>query len=474
MSRRLVGIVVTAGLVASIGSVVPVASAALSKSAVAAATHPAPITSKETGIRFTSKTILVDRATVTKNLTGIAPDGTFKFKTAAGAIGKLKAGKVMLLQGADARLVSSVSHGKGTVVLVHTKPAVMTDVISSGHITFAGSPDFTKAFLGQIVPTPKSAAPHRFRKPAYPYVARAATSSGAPSAGPPSFSASGSSGPFGYSLTFTPVSSSRLDVSGTLCFVSGSVCANGRSNGLSAEINLSGYIDAGASSGGISVNGGRVTGSSIALKSLKAHAHLTYTISQGTATGANGDPPVFRVPIGIDYTIPGEIPIYLKLQSAVLLRLGVSSKNAVIHGGVNVDTAGADSITQQGSNISDSETGDSVQAKILDQSNGGVPPSISSAPSGTIVAVQFPKLGVGLGITEANGIAYVDVVSAVGQTTGGAIAGMFCSSYDVDISVGAGLEAQIGLGKLGLSVASAKKTLYDKTFSTHDPGCPQT
>ena len=72
---------------------------------------------------------------------------------------------------------------------------------------------------------------------------------------------------------------------------------------------------------------------------------------------------MFRVPIGIDYTIPGEIPIYLKLQSAVLLRLGVSSKNAVIHGGVNVDTAGADSITQQGSNISDSETGDRCRPK---------------------------------------------------------------------------------------------------------------
>jgi hypothetical protein len=470
MSRKFIGIAVAAALVASMGSVVPVASAARSKPVTVAATQPAPITSKETGIRFTSKTISVDRTTVTQNLIGIASDGTFKFRAAAGAIAKLKAGKVMLLQGSDARLVSSVAHGKGTVVLVHTKPAVMTDVISSGHITFAGSPDFRRAFLSKIVPAPKSAAPPRFAKPAYPYVARSA----APDAGPPSFSASGSSGPFGYSLTFTPVSSSRLDVSGTLCFVSGSVCANGRSNGLSAEINLSGYIDAGATSGGISVNGGRVTGSTISLKSLKAHAHLTYTISQGTDPATNGDPPVFRVPIGIDYTIPGEIPIYLKLQTAVLLRLGVSSKNAVIHGGVNVDTAGADSITQQGSNISDSETGDSVQAKILDQSNGGVPPSISSAPSGTIVAVQFPKLGVGLGITAANGIAYVDVVSAVGQTTGGAIAGMFCSSYNVDISVGAGLEAQIGLGKLGLSVASAKKTLYDKTFSTHDPGCPQT
>ena len=39
------------------------------------------------------------------------------------------------------------------------------------------------------------------------------------------------------------------------------------------------------------------------------------------------------------------------------------------------------------------------------------------------------------------------MVSSVGQTVGGAIGGMLCSSYDTDISIGAGLEAQIGLGK---------------------------
>jgi hypothetical protein len=62
----------------------------------------------------------------------------------------------------------------------------------------------------------------------------------------------------------------------------------------------------------------------------------------------------------------------------------------------------------------------------------------------------------------------------VGQTTGAAIAGMFCSSYDVDITIGAGLEAQVGLGKFGLSLASPRKTLYEKKAQTHDPGCPQT
>jgi hypothetical protein len=85
---------------------------------------------------------------------------------------------------------------------------------------------------------------------------------------------------------------------------------------------------------------------------------------------------------------------------------------------------------------------------------------------------SFPSSASGL--PSANELAYVDVVSSIGQTVGSAIAGMLCSSYDVDISIGAGLEAQIGLGKLGLSLASPKKILYDKKGQTHDPGCPQT
>lgn len=217
-----------------------------------------------------------------------------------------------------------------------------------------------------------------------------------------------------------------------------------------------------------------MTNTSISIKSLVEHAHVTYTVSRGDGSAAGGDPPVFRVPIGLDYTIPGEIPIYLKLQVALLVKLGVSSKNAVIHGSVDVNTAGSDTISSNGKSVSDSETGDSITGNILTQSNGGVPPSESLAPSGVVVAVQLPKLGVGLGFTSANGLAYVDVVSSIGQTVGSAIAGMLCSSYDVDISIGAGLEAQIGLGKLGLSLASPKKILYDKKGQTHDPGCPQT
>ena len=435
---------------------------------VQAASAAPRISSHESGIRLTSKTVTVDRATVKQNLLGIATNGTFKFRRAAGALSRLKVGKVMLLQGSDALLVTKISHTGGKF-LVSTKPAQLTDVISKGTITFSGRPDAHKAILNRIVTAPTAHPATDFMAPMYPYVGSAQ----AFAAAGPALSAQGSSGLFGYSFTFTPSSPSRLDVSGTFCFISGSVCGNGPANGLSAEVNLTGYIDAGEASGGITVNGGSVTNSSISLKSLAAHAHLTYTIARGEGSAENGDPPVFRVPIGIDYTIPGEIPIYLKLQTAILLKLGVSSKNAVIHGGVDVNTSGSDTITQSGKNVSGSESGDQVSGTILTQSDGGVPPSESLAPSGTVVAVQFPKLGVGLGFTSANGIAYIDMVSSIGQTVGSAIGGMFCSSYDVFITIGAGLEAQIGLGKLGLSVASPKKTLYEKKAQTHDPGCPQ-
>jgi hypothetical protein len=460
MARRTIGALVVVVAMAGLGI-------------TSAPAFAAALNAKESGIRFTSKTVTVSRATVRKNLIGISADGIFKFRHAAGALAKLRPGKVMLLQGSDALLITSIGHSHGKL-LVHTKAAALTDVISQGQITFSGAPDFHRAVLSKIVEPTSAKASADFARPTYPYVGNPVGPIRASAAAAPAFSAQGATSTFGYSLTFTPASATRLDISGTLCYLSFSVCGNGPSTGLSAEVNVSGYIDAGDTSGGISLNGGRVTHTNISIKSLVEHAHITYTVSRGDGSAAGGDPPVFHVPIGLDYTIPGEIPIYLKVQVGLLVKLGVSSKNAVIHGGVDLNTAGSDTITQSGKSVSGSETGDSISGTILTQSDGGVPPSESLAPSGVVVAVQLPKLGIGLGFTSANGIGYVDLVSSIGQTVGGSLAGMLCSSYDVDLTIGAGLEAQVGLGKFGLSLASPKKILYEKKAQTHDPGCPQT
>jgi hypothetical protein len=438
---------------------------ALVAAAILALVVPATGASAATKVAYTSKTVVVDAATVKKNLIGVSTDGkTFKFKRAAGALAKLTAGKVMLLKGTDAVIVTKVSRSKGNL-LVATKAATLPDVVKSADIDFKGPVNFQKAFLVRTAATSNGHAAQQFVAPGYPYVGRppAMTAAG------PTLSIQGSQGPMGFSLGFTPASQSRIDIAGTLCFQRGAVCSAGPANGLSAEVNLSGFIQAGDTNVGMTIDGGSVTNSNISIKNLNASLKMTYTIARGQGDAENS-PPVFRVPVAVDYTIPIDgIPLYFKLQTALLLKLGVSSKNAVIRGGAQVTTAGgSEQINQSGKKVDAGGTGNQADATILGNDNGGGS-SISLAPSGTVVAVQFPRLGAGLGVRSANGIGYIDMVTSVGQTTGSALAGMFCSNYDLFLTLGAGVEAQLG----PIVVGSPKKTLFEKSFQRTEPGCPR-
>jgi hypothetical protein len=429
--------------------------------AVAAST----ISSSESGVHFSAKTIVVPRSDVNHNLIGISATGTFEFRHAKGPLARLRKGSIMLLQGSDAVAVTAIAHSHGKL-MVKTRAAALTEVVSSGNVSFSGSPNFREAFVTKASTEPGSAAAAAFTPPGYPYVDDARRAGG-------KFVAQGSSGVFGYSLTFTPVSNTRLEVEGTLCFISGSVCGNGPATGVDAEINLKGYIEAANATGNVSINGGHLTGTTFTIGKLTSSIKLTYQVLRGEGSDGNADPPVFRVPFGLDLTIPGQIPLYLKLQTAILIKLGITAKNTSIHGGVEFQTTGADNASDSGSSLSGAETGESLSGQVLDQANGGVPPTIALGPSGVVVAVQFPKLGIGLGVTSLNGIAYVDVITALGQTTGAAVAGEFCSIYDLKITKHAGLEAQIGLGPLGLALQSKPVNLgkiLNKTFA--EPGCP--
>jgi len=236
-------------------------------------------------------------------------------------------------------------------------------------------------------------------------------------------------------------------------------------------VNISRYIDVGKDAASIAVNGGRITNSRISLTDLRAHLKLTYAVARGTGPDSGGDPPVFRLPVGIDYTIPGELPIYLKVQTAVLIKLGLSSKNSVLRGGVLYDSTGSDTVVDNGSKVSGSGSGKGPSGKILDDSDGGTGPTVALGAAGVVVAVQFPKIGVGLGIRAVNAIGYLDMITAVGQTAAGAIAGGGCT-YDLDWSEGGGFEAQAG----PFGVSTPRKILiptdgkqFSKQFNA--PGC---
>jgi hypothetical protein len=164
MAKRVVSAVVVGAVAAGVSVM---ASEAKPR---ASASRAAPkLTSHETGIHFTSNTIVVPKATVTHNLIGVSANGIFKFKRAAGPLAALKPGKVMLLQGSDAVVVTSIGHSHGQL-LVHTKAASLAQLIKSGKIAFSGAPNFRNAFVAPTITAPGFKAASDIKRPSYPYV----------------------------------------------------------------------------------------------------------------------------------------------------------------------------------------------------------------------------------------------------------------------------------------------------------------
>jgi hypothetical protein len=430
--------------VALVGGVAAVSDAVSQARPAFAVASASKLKSQESGIQLTSSTVTIPKSQVKKELAGVSASGIFKFKHPSSPLTELKPGKVMLLQGSDAEMVTKVSHSGGDL-LVSTKTASLGQLIKKGTITFSGAPGFQNVFLAPTIGAPTSSkTANDFVRPSYPYVGTPPGKLTATAADGPSVSAQGSAGAFGYSLTFTPASSTRLNISGVLCFQWGSICSNGPSNGLSLEANISGFVDVGNEKVGISVNGGAVTHSSISLDNLSADLKITWTGVRGTGPDSGGDPPVFHVPIGVDYTIPGEIPIYVKLQTAILVKLGISAKNSIMGGGVNLTSDGSATLNESGHSVSGTDPSGTISGGFITPGSSGVHQNSTLGASGLVVAIQFPKFGAGLGFRSANAIGYVDMITSLGQVTGSEVADQFCSSYALDFSVGGGLEAQFG------------------------------
>ena len=125
------------------------------------------ISSHETGITFTSHTVVIPKATVSKELAGVSASGVFKFRKASGPLASLKKGSVMLLQGSDAMEVTRISH-KGGQLLVQTKAAALPQLIKTGTISVSGTPDFHSAFVGPTVTSPSSKSAGVLERPGYP------------------------------------------------------------------------------------------------------------------------------------------------------------------------------------------------------------------------------------------------------------------------------------------------------------------
>ena len=271
----------------------------------AAAGRLMPAAQVASEVTYTANTVVIPRNVVSTNLIGIGPGGTFKFRRAAGPLAQLKVGSVMLLEGSAAGTVTALQteHGQLTVT---TRDAPLAAIVSSGSISFSGTPDVSQAFVAPIDQAGSTTAAASLRRPGlvsptFPYVAGPLVHA---VSGPTLSLQGGTGGPFGYSVTAEPTGPSSLHLSGTICYGHGDICANGPASGISLEASFDGTLDLSKISGEVDLAHGTIDKLRAAFDGIRSGFKVAYTFSRGEgATGALSFP-AFHIPLGVDIPIP--------------------------------------------------------------------------------------------------------------------------------------------------------------------------
>ena len=435
---------VTAGAVATLALVVPGAQGRPFSHAASQVARLDASSSIRTGsgVVYTPSTVVIPKALVSSQLTQISADGTtYTFKSATGPLASLKAGSVMFLQGTTVARVMSVSHVGGGLV-VHTLPVSVPDFIQSGTIAVSSHVGFSGGSFSPIVVAEPEVTVKATR--------RAAGSSAASEEG------TTSSGDI-HGIKYKAIMDRGAERLGF------TVDYSYDEDGLSGTIEATGYLDSFDAHMGMYVKNDLVHSSSFLAKPLDGHVHLTWSLARGPNAKETIKIPVTTPPISWNVPfIAGGFPFFVKLEFQLKATVAVTAKNSVLSGGIDFDYKGSGG----GASVSGGLTPDGSETV---KGNFLTAHAITLGPAGAAIAINFPKISMGMGFSALNGNGYIDVITSAGQSTGALLAGQSCSKYDLDVTIKAGLGAAIFKKIPDLLLPS--KTIYDKSHSYAQPGC---
>jgi hypothetical protein len=188
------------------------------------------------------------------------------------------------------------------------------------------------------------------------------------------------------------------------------------SNNLDVRFRIRADVDNFSVAGALKVVNGSMDSAAAQFKNLKGRIHLDYIARMGEA--GNG---VVKVPVvGLPYVFNIPFPV---AGFPLVIQLGTDFSVTVFLAGHHA--------TQQFSgtyNFSGSEGFTATRAGAQDQVNmSGDEPEVSAAEaqspgvSGLVLAIQAPRVGVGVGVFGASSVAYVDVVNVVTMTNAASV-----------------------------------------------------
>lgn len=188
------------------------------------------------------------------------------------------------------------------------------------------------------------------------------------------------------------------------------------SDNLDVRFRIRADVDSFAVAGALKVVDGNMDSAAAQFKNLKGRIHLDYVARMGQA--GNG---VVKVPVvGLPYVFNIPFPV---AGFPLVIQLGTDFSATVFLAGHHA--------TQQFSgtyNFSGSEGFTATRSGAQDQANiSGDVPEVGTAEaqspgvSGLVLAIQAPRVGVGVGVFGASSVAYVDVVNVVTMTNAASV-----------------------------------------------------
>ncbi|MBV8782631.1 MAG: hypothetical protein JOZ67_00425 [Gammaproteobacteria bacterium] len=179
-------------------------------------------------------------------------------------------------------------------------------------------------------------------------------------------------------------------------------------------------LDRAALDAAIKLAPGSNAGTAINFNDLAGSVDLEIVARLGKGGNAGVSIPVAHVPIMFNIPMPvGGLPLVAQVAADFLCKVALGGNHAAHHFHARFKFAGSGGLSASGSSQTNSNfnlSGKETEPEVEE------PTASSPGVSGTVLAVQLPRIGLGLGVWGAAAVAYTDLVTVLTLTNSASVA----------------------------------------------------
>jgi len=447
-------------------------------------------------VRWNPATVAIDRAAAMRSLLRVTPDGaTFVLSAAEPAVAKLRAGSILWIWDLAVRKVLAVET-QGGITTVRTDPVSLNEAIPDARIEFeapvpvqnfvlsrtddaAASPPATTSTWRPtgLVPVRYAGGPSGSggSTPETPAPGNVEQSSGG-------LTYSGSANGVEYTLAYAPAANGAVNLTLEARASEGGGGGNALtkhlfdivSENVDVRFKVQAQVSGFSASGLYQLKQGNVDAARVQFKNLKGHVTAQFVGRLGQGGNKGLKIPVMHIPASMNIPMPVYgIPFVIQVGGDFLLTVDLAGKNATM-----AFTGSYDFDDQSGFSYSASNGFGDIGSII-----GPLPEltdhqGLSLGTSAVVLAVQLPRVGVGLDVIAASSIVYVDTVHVLTMTQASALGvGLMpaCKRITYNAVGHVGIETKVlliplpAVQKWVQNKLSGKKEIFNRTRQVLDP-----